>query len=91
MTRLVRVPLGCPPVTGKHAVDSCVRFKEQVRGLLPSADGAWLLTVDDNGKRGIEAVYDADTAGAKEWAERAEALAPELWAKLAERRKGVLR
>ena len=35
--------------------------------------------------------YDADDACATEWVKRAEVVAPEIWTKLNERRKGVVR
>ena len=91
MTRLVRIPLGNAPGTGKQRVDAAVTFKNQMRAVLPSVDGAWLITVTDHGKRGIEAVYDADTAGAKEWSEKAAELAPGIWETIQQRRKEIVR
>ena len=39
----------------------------------------------------VVAMYDADDAAATDWVKRAEAVASEIWQKLAERRKGVVR
>lgn len=89
MTHLVRVPLGNSPLSGKQSFAQCVTFKQQMRSLLGSADGAWLMLVEDPEKQtiGVEAVYDAHTEGAKEWAEKAAEAAPEVWQKLSERRR----
>ena len=91
MTRLARVQLGAAPGQGKQAVDHCLAFKRQLRSVLPSADGAWLLTVGDQGQMAVEAVCDADTPGAEAWGKLAAELAPEVWETLAARRKGRAR
>ncbi|MCE9567427.1 MAG: hypothetical protein K8U57_35955 [Planctomycetes bacterium] len=93
MTRTIRVSLGVSPLSGKQAVDSTQRFKEQLCVLHPKPRGVTLLTVEDRERqsRGVEVLYDADDQGAVEWVREAERVAGELWVKLAERRKGVVR
>ena len=91
MTRLVRVHLGTAPGQGKQSFDQCVAFKRQLRSALPSADGAWLLTVSDSGRMAVEAVCDAETPGGEAWGNRAAELAAEVWGALAARRMGRTR
>lgn len=86
MTRLVRVPLGTAPGHGKQAVDQCAALKRQLRSVLATPPGAALLTVADQGAMSVEAVYDAHTPGSEGWAKRTEALAPQIWETLADRR-----
>ena len=88
MTRLVRVPLGTSPGCGTPAFNQATAFKRQLRSILPAADGAWLVTVDDDRRLGVEAVYDAHIPGAEAWAEQARSLSVEIWATMAGRREG---
>jgi len=91
LTRLVRVPLGMAPGVGKVAVDQGIAFKRQMRAVLPSVDGAWLVTVTGEGGRGIEVVYDEHTEGAEEWARRAGEMAEGVWEAIGERRREKVR
>jgi hypothetical protein len=52
---------------------------------------ASLLTVSDDGRMTVEAVYDADRPGAGEWSKRAAELADEVWWTIADRRMGRVR
>jgi hypothetical protein len=79
------------PGVGKLAVDQCIAFKRQMRSLLPSVDGAWMVTVEGEGGRGVEVVYDVGVLGAWEWAGRAEGLASEVWKVIGERRRERVR
>ncbi len=86
MTHIVRISLGTSPGCGTQAFNQATAFKRQLRSVLPAADGAWLVTVDDDRRLGVEAVYDAHTPGAEAWVDRAAEVAPEIWRTLAERR-----
>lgn len=86
MTRLVRVHLGTAPGQYKLAFDQTAAFKRQLRAVLPTPDGASLITVTDHGTAWVEAVYPTGVSGADAWAKRAAELAPEVWETLAERR-----
>ena len=88
MTRLVRAHLGTSPGYGTQALNQATAFKRQLRSLLVTPPGTSLLTVSDRGTVWVEAVYDAHTPGAEAWAERARSLSPDIWATMAERRKG---
>jgi hypothetical protein len=91
MTRLVRVPLGMAPGVGKVAADQCIAMKRQMRAVLPSVDGAWMVTVEGEGGRGIEVVYDEHTVGAEEWAGKAREMAEGIWKGIGERRRERVR
>lgn len=93
MTRTVCTSLGDSPLTGAQAVNSTHRFKDQIRSLLPKPESVSLITVQDvdTRSRGVVAVYDADDPAAVEWMRVAEAMAPEIWLKLSERRRGCAR
>jgi uncharacterized membrane-anchored protein len=91
VTRLVRVHLGTAPGQYKLAFDQTAAFKRQLRAVLPTPDGASLITVTDHGTMWVEAVCDGDRDGSREWASRAAELAPEVWASLAVRRKERVR
>jgi hypothetical protein len=62
-----------------------------MRAVLPSVDGAWLVTVTGEGQRGIEVVYDAHTEGAEEWAGKAREMAEGIWEAIGERRRELVR
>jgi len=90
MTRTVQVSLGISPICGAKAIDLTQKFKDQLCSLHAKPKGVNLLTVtnSETHSRGVEAVYYADNAYAVKWVREAEAVSPELWQKLAERRKG---
>jgi hypothetical protein len=90
MTRTVSISLGHSSLSGKSAIDQARKFKDQLRSLWEKPKSVSLLTVVnvEPPHMGVVAVYDAEDAEAREWVKRAEALAPELWAKMNERRKG---
>jgi hypothetical protein len=89
VTRTVRTSLGTSPLSGSQAVSQTQRFKDQLLSLQAKPESVSLITVQDadTQSRGVVAVYDADDPAAREWANLAESLAPEIWLKLAERRK----
>ncbi len=91
MTLLARVHLGTAPGQYKQAFDGCSAFKRQLRSVLAVPDRCSLITVTDHGTMWVEAVYTSDVPGAECWAKQAEALAPEIWVTLAERRKERVR
>ena len=88
---LVRVNLGTAPGQYKLAFDGCSAFKRQLRSVLATPDRCSLLTVTDHGTMWVVAAYMSDVPGAECWAKQAEALAPEIWTTLVERRKERVR
>jgi hypothetical protein len=93
MTRTVRISLGSSPLAGKQAIDQAGRFKDQLRSLSKKPETVTLLTVVsvEEPHMSVVAMYDAEDEGAVEWVRQAEERAPELWAKLNERRRGAVR
>jgi hypothetical protein len=93
MTRTVNTSLGHSPLNGKSAIDHARKFKDQLRSLWEKPKSVSLLTVVsvEPPHMGVVAVYDADNAEAMAWVKKAEAISGELWAKMNERRKGVVR
>jgi hypothetical protein len=93
VTRTVRTSLGTTPLTGKQGTDQAARFKQQLRSLHKQPENVWLLTATHAEPPHMEVVawHDADDPIGAEWVRQAQELAPELWRKLAERRKGVVR
>jgi hypothetical protein len=93
VTRTVKTSLGFSSLSGKSAIDQAARFKDQLRSLNPKPKSVSLLTVTHAEPPHMEvvAVFDKDDPVAVEWVKKAEVLAPELWEKLAARRKGVVR
>lgn len=75
------LPLGFAPGTGRVTVDQVSSFKEKLRDKLKQRDpeGAWLETVVDGERRGVQVVYDPETPGASEWASRAFQAAEGIW------------
>jgi hypothetical protein len=90
MTHTVRTILGTAPVSGSQAVTMTSRFKAQLCSVLKKPEAVTLLTVEDvdTHSRGVVAMYDSEDEGAVEWVKRASVLAPAIWEKLAERRRG---
>jgi hypothetical protein len=93
MTRTVSISLGHSQLSGKQGIDQARKFKDQLRSLWEKPRSVSLLTVVniDPPHMGVAAVYDAENAEAVAWVKRAKELAPELWEKMSERRKGVVR
>lgn len=93
MTRTVSISLGHSNFSGKQGIDDARRFKDQLRSLWEKPKSVSLLTVVnvDPPHMGVAAVYDADNPFAVSWVKRAEAISGELWEKMNERRKGVVR
>lgn len=91
MTRTVRTSLGYSTLTGKQAVDQTRSFRAQLCSLSKKPLPVALLTVVDTETYacGVVAFYDADDPESAAWVAQAEEQAPELWTKLAERRKGA--
>lgn len=86
VTLLVCVHLGPAPGQYAKAFDGCSAFKRQLRSVLATPDRCSLLTISDHGTMWIEAMYMSDVPGAECWANRAEALVPEIWSTLTARR-----
>ncbi|MDB5308139.1 MAG: hypothetical protein JWO38_2341 [Gemmataceae bacterium] len=93
MTRTVQLSLGSSPLTGKQGIDQATRFKDQLRSLRKKPTGVTLLTVVsvEAPHMSVVAMYDADDPCAVEWVRQATAVSAELWQKMNERRKVVVR
>lgn len=75
------IALGFASGSGKQGVDECKLFKEKLRAAIGSRDpdGAFLQTVVDEGRRGIQVVFDSEIEGAEDWSRRAADLARGVW------------
>jgi hypothetical protein len=93
VTRTVSISLGHSNFSGKQGIDDARRFKDQLRSLWEKPKSVSLLTVVnvDPPHMGVVAVYDANDADAIARVKKAEAISGELWEKMNERRKGVVR
>lgn len=93
MTRTFHVSLGYCPLSGNRGINQSQLFKLQLRSIEEKPESVHLVTVPHADPPHMEVVaqYDADDSAGAEWVQQALARAPELWQKLAERRKGVSR
>jgi len=75
------IALGFAPSQGKAGVDECLAFKEKLRAAVGvrDPDGAFLQTVIEEGRRGIQVVFDPEIEGASAWASRAGMAAEGVW------------
>jgi hypothetical protein len=85
--------LGFSPLQGNTGVDQCCTFKRQVRSVLGSVEGAYLMIVPDADSQRCEVrvAYGPSFTGAEAWAQRAVEASEEIWASLGTRRKEVQR
>ena len=79
MIGLSRIGLGFTPSSGHASVTQAIKFKELARGTIGSVDDAYLVTVLDGNRRGIEVVYDSSDPKAEAWAREAKDAAPGIW------------
>jgi hypothetical protein len=93
VTHTISISLGHSSLSGKSAIDQARKFKDQLRSLWEKPKTVSLLTVVnvEPPHMAVVAVYDADNAEARAWVKRAEVVAAEVWEKMNERRKGVMR